>query len=498
MKYILWMIGLLAGLSLWAQNTAADCIQKELQMTRQEAPIPEVLRQVSAQCGCYFSYPGTLFTDSLVDIEPFTGSVDQFLHILFQDSLVWQTYANQIILGNRSVEKTVRHQPNKAFLLQGCVFDADSKEPLPFVSIALPEMLLGTCANANGAFSLMLSDSLKTKILQFSAMGYETKELSLSEVDTTLIIYLSAVSIPLQEVVVRSVGVSYILAKMQENIAGNYRQTAYSYQSFYREYSYEKNNFLAYAEALFQGYSPTHKRYAQDMLVLEKARTFRQLSEEDSLLVKLKGGIEACLQLDIVQSQADFLAKEAHNSYRYQLVDIRIWEGEMVYVLGFEPKEGLEGVFQGELYITFSDFALLGASFAYTDDQLDYLKNSLLQHKAYLKVKPRQYTYSVHYAKVGGKYHLQHVQGDIAIVARKRSSLWSRDYGIRFEMQLTQMDTIEVQRPAARDLIQSRRVFSEQVPYAPRLFWGNTFVIQPEQEILEAIRASGFQMDIQE
>ncbi len=65
-------------------------------------------------------------------------------------------------------------------LAQGMVFDAISKETLPFVSIwANEDPLKGTISNKDGAFELALPD-LATK-LSFSCVGYETYTLDLSD-----------------------------------------------------------------------------------------------------------------------------------------------------------------------------------------------------------------------------------------------------------------------------------------------------------------------------
>ncbi|MEX0966104.1 MAG: carboxypeptidase-like regulatory domain-containing protein [Bacteroidia bacterium] len=79
----------------------------------------------------------------------------------------------------------------------GYVKDSKARQPIPYVNIWVENENVGTSADAQGNFTLPAIDS--TKRLVFSAMGYETRKVSLSRgIDT---VYLQFKAIQLAEAV---------------------------------------------------------------------------------------------------------------------------------------------------------------------------------------------------------------------------------------------------------------------------------------------------------
>ncbi|MDO6471923.1 carboxypeptidase-like regulatory domain-containing protein [Maribacter sp. 1_MG-2023] len=65
---------------------------------------------------------------------------------------------------------------------KGLVVDKTTKQPLPFVNIGVVGKGMGTVSDENGLFYLYL-DEMKiqnTDIVQFSSLGYQTIEMSVS------------------------------------------------------------------------------------------------------------------------------------------------------------------------------------------------------------------------------------------------------------------------------------------------------------------------------
>lgn len=85
--------------------------------------------------------------------------------------------------------------------LQGTVLDAETQEPISYVNIWIENENIGTTADEIGRFSLPVVD--KSKVVIFSAVGYETFKISYSSVKNT--VELKPKVISLAQVNIRSV-----------------------------------------------------------------------------------------------------------------------------------------------------------------------------------------------------------------------------------------------------------------------------------------------------
>ena len=86
---------------------------------------------------------------------------------------------------------------------------------------------------------------------------------------------------------------------------------------------------------------------------------------KDSLLVKVKSGIQACFQMDIMKDMPSFLIPDAgDNGYLYTLQGVTFIDDRCVNVIHFaQKKEIIEPLYCGDLYIDAETNALLQARF---------------------------------------------------------------------------------------------------------------------------------------
>lgn len=92
-------------------------------------------------------------------------------------------------------------------LVNGHVIDSNTKEGLPYVSIGIPGTICGTVSDENGRFKLLLQRGVKpVDSLHFQVIGYQSKALSLSSLDSLSLntIQLDPGGVTLEEVVVSS------------------------------------------------------------------------------------------------------------------------------------------------------------------------------------------------------------------------------------------------------------------------------------------------------
>ena len=477
-------------------NAQETLLNTPISIKAQSSPITSILEEVSRQCQCYFSYPTALVQpQKTVTINTYKGSTQTFLQQLFNDSLTIDSYKNQIILRDKNHSIPLKEQPEtpESKPLSGVVLDKTTHQPIPYASIAIQGSLLGTISNTQGYFELNIPRSLVDSSVHVSCMGYYTRKLLASQWPNDGEIRLSAANISLQEVVVRSVGTNYIMEQTRQQLKTHYRTSPYTYEAFYRELSLKNEVYIAYHEALFEGYSPKGS-ISKDDLLLKKARQFAPTHPKDTILLRLKGGTEAALHLDIAHFKPDFLDANSENNYRYHITDIQIWHDDLVYIISFVPLEQTtDAKFEGELYVSFQDYSLLGASFAYTPYQLDVMTDDLIIKKSRkIKVVPTQFKYHVEYKKLSHKYHINYVKGDITIKAKQKYQMRYSTFNTIFEMTLTSLDTTQIIKPKEHNTFQTSSVFSEQIEYSSQEFWRYENLIIPEKEIMEAFFHSGF------
>ncbi|WP_445664030.1 carboxypeptidase-like regulatory domain-containing protein [Fodinibius sp. AD559] len=80
-----------------------------------------------------------------------------------------------------------------SFTIEGIVVHAESKNPIPLVSIGIPDLNIGTATRMDGSFSLNLSQKLQKDTLQVSAIGYQTKKYTIPSIknNNDITIYLA-------------------------------------------------------------------------------------------------------------------------------------------------------------------------------------------------------------------------------------------------------------------------------------------------------------------
>ncbi len=481
-----------------------DCLNKIIKTPAYKEKVYTVLSDISKQCDCYFSYPTqTIPYDKNIELPAYKGSVLKYLNTLFSDSIKISTFKNQIILGDINITdgKRFKYEGQKLIKFSGVILDSLTHKPVPFSSVSVKGSYIGTAANSDGEFSIKIPAICINSELLISSLGYGNGTIPIKNFMNDSVVYLGKSNVNIEEVLIKGVGADVLIGMVKENLKTNYRILPYCYNAFYREYINKFDKCITYSEALFKGCSPNARVIVKDRLVLQNARVFNKTNmESDTLNLKLKGGIDAVMNLDIVNDIPDFLDDNNFYLYNYEILDIQIWNNELVYVIGFKPDvKGNEAMFTGELYVTFDTYTLQGAEFRYNDEMLEKLKDVLVyKKKNNVRAKPYLYNYRVEYKNIGGLYHLHHVRGDLRVDMKQKKQLLYVSYNTIFEMIITDVDTVNIIKPKRKELFETGNIFSEYINYSPDTYWQNTNIIEPEKEIMKAFIKSGFVMTIQE
>jgi hypothetical protein len=129
-------------------------------------------------------------------------------------------------------------------IVKGRVFDAETKEPLPFVNVVFQDSKIGTSTDVNGNYTI--ETYYPTDSLQASFLGYKTTAKAVKkDVEQTVNFSLSTGGVELKEVVVEYEGnpAHEILRKIWRNREANNREKYdYYHYEVYNKVEFDLNN----------------------------------------------------------------------------------------------------------------------------------------------------------------------------------------------------------------------------------------------------------------
>ena len=120
--------------------------------------------------------------------------------------------------------------------ISGVLLDLDKKTILPYANIVVLHKNKGSITNEKGQFLLNIEKLSKKDTISFQYIGYETKNLTISQLDRSAVIYLKENTYNLEEIFVFSNNLNpeSIVKKVLENKHSNYKITSSKNQTFIR------------------------------------------------------------------------------------------------------------------------------------------------------------------------------------------------------------------------------------------------------------------------
>jgi hypothetical protein len=499
---LLWVLVTIQGRAQSVSKTGSY-LSMPVSLNVSDQALDKVLDKLSAQCNCYFTYDARQIDgDQKVSLACNAWPLKMVLDSLLNNPMFrYEIINNQVVIHPIAIARSKIVDSSETFLiLKGKIIHQGTSQPLPFASIALKSTYLGGISNENGSFNLKIPEKYKNDTLVFSYLGFTNRQIALTNFPDSGLIALHEAVVPLQEVMVRSKDPLFLIKKARSVLDQTHQQKAYAFEAFYRESIQTNKRYVVYSEALINGYVPEiSQSFSNQRVELIKTRKFTDIRLEDTIMVKLRGGMDACFQLDIVRQFPDFLSDEGLWLYHYQLIDMVAWQDQLVYVIGFKQrKETSEAQFEGSLYISSSDYAILGAEFYFEPIKLNRSMNLFVVRKSNaIKVKPTKTHYRVSYVQVNGKYYPQHVQGELQVKVRKRREIFTKSFTTAMELFYLNYADRERYKVPRRELFQTTSVFSDAMERYDNGFWQNQTIILPEEDILEAFKKSGFKIQEQ-
>jgi hypothetical protein len=415
-------------------------------------------------------------------------------HLSLIAAVVLLAFVAQTARAGNSSRMKVAGQQN-FISIKGKVVDAETGTPLVFASVSVTETNVGIITNIDGEFTLKISESLASKDLEISYLGYKNKVIPVSQMKNNgfkNIISLETAPIPIKEIIVKPLNPEEIVGKAIDRISKNYESIPNLMTAFYRETIRKNRTYVSIGEAVVEIFKAP---YINDMRFdgarIYKGRKSSDVEKMDTVLFKLQGGPVSVLQLDIAKNTELILTREAMEYYDYSLTGVIEIDEKPHYKIDFLQKPSVEiPLFMGSLYIEADSYAISEAEFGFNLSDKAAVSSIFIKKKPLgMQVTPEIATYRAKYREQDGKWHFAYSRAEVKFKVNWKKKLFNTYYTTMSEIAVTDRTDQEVIKFAGKDKIKYSDVFSEKVTaFTDPEFWGDYNVIEPDQSIESAIR----------
>jgi len=482
---------------MWPEN-GDDPLGKHIRIEKQKNTVYELLNFIGDVSGFYFIYDSNIIdNEKKAKLPAGTYSIrEAIFYVLQSDNYTLRTIDRYILINKKRASSP--SLPREVFLsktkdsvsykhISGTILEKMTQSPIPYCSVSLEGTGIGTITNNNGKFVLRVPDSLFSSKLHVSHIGYESQRIPVAFLENSPSnIYLSSRIVPLQEVIFRLVNPRKIVKEVLEARGRLYLDKPSYFTSFYREGIERKKELLKLTEAVFKVYKQSYNHsFPSDQVKLLKMRKITNNAVKDTLVLRMKAGVEASLLLDLIKNVPDFLEINDRNIYDYTKIDMTEMDSHMAHVISFEQKKGVTDPYlRGKLFIDSENSALLCAQLEVNPQFIDKAEEQFVVKRGKnVKVHPQQIIYTVSYKELDGKYYMNHVRGDLFFKMKGKGQLFFSPMHIFFEMVTCKVDTVNVQPFPHEERLPVRKIFSEESFAYDDSFWGDFNVILPEENI---------------
>lgn len=284
----------------------------------------------------------------------------------------------------------------------GTIYDADTKEPMPFVNIVFKGTKIGTSSDFDGKYvldSYYGSDSIMTSSIGYFTQVIAVKKDKVNQID----IYLKPNAQNLPDMVVFADNIDpaeYLFKNIIKNKDANNKEklSAYEYE-VYNKVEFDLNNMdekfmnrkvLKPISFIFENLDSTDGRPYLPMLLTESISEFyfRKNPETHKEFIKATKitGVEnesiSQIMGDMYQNiniYDNFINVFARNFvspvsdrgwfyYKYKIVDTAVVGDKWCFKMEYEPRRKQEPTFKGHFWVNDTTYALTSVSAAVTDD----------------------------------------------------------------------------------------------------------------------------------
>lgn len=423
--------------------------------------------------------PLTIILDSLFKNPVLNYSVIQKQIVIFKEKTSKNIIKDAISLKHKTVT--------------GLIMDSLTKEPLPYSSISILNKGTGTISNLEGKFSFIISEIYFSDTLVISHLGFKPIFVKISELDENILFKLQEKTISLQEILIRWTDPRELLIKALRSVKENYPDNPLQLRAFYRESLQRNDKYMLYIEGLLDIYKGAYRpTLYQDQAKLLQLRKFTNVETSDTILIKLQGGIDASLTLDLLRNPLNFIRLSTLENYDYFYSGMESISDINAHTIKFKPNSNNEeNLYEGTIHIDPVSLAIIRIRFKLiTQNGRKLAKDFVTNSSPGIKVIPKNIEYTISYKKINNKYTISHIIGELLLKVKRMNKLLSSNYNMRFEMITTDAKTTDIQRFTSNEKVKSHQILTDiDVSYLKNInqYWGIDNFILPESDLIKAL-----------
>ena len=411
------------------------------------------------------------------------------------------------IVGYSATFTAVAQEPVEAmkteFTVSGVVRDKESRKKLENVAVSLVGTPIGTVTNAEGVFLLKIPHMDTIPQLELSHIGYMNARFSASAPEGSNNMYATILMIPialqLNEVVAYGNSARRIVEEALERIPKNYPSGESMTSAFYRETVQKGHRYISISEAMLDVYKTSYKQRTsdRDKVQIDKARRLLSQKQSDTLGVKVVGGPNLPLFMDVVKNAYALFDEETLDYYSFVQEPSVFIDDRLQYVISFRPRVKLDyALYVGRVFIDREHLAFTRAEFELDLSDRERAIAAILYKKPLgLRFRPQKVSFLITYRQHDGVTCLNYICNEMCFKCDWKRRLFSSSYVARSEMVAVDREEHPERVIARRDAFKPYQVFYDIVKeYWSEDFWKDYNIIEPTESLEDAVKKLRKQM----
>ncbi len=411
------------------------------------------------------------------------------------------------IVGYSATFTAVAQEPVEAmkteFTVSGVVRDKESRKKLENVAVSLVGTPIGTVTNAEGVFSLKIPHMDTIPQLELSHIGYMNARFSASAPEGSNNMHATILMIPialqLNEVVAYGNSARSIVEEALERIPKNYPSGESMTSAFYRETVQKGHRYISISEAMLDVYKTSYRQRTsdRDKVQIDKARRLLSQKQSDTLGVKVVGGPNLPLFMDVVKNAYALFDEETLDYYSFVQEPSVFIDDRLQYVISFRPRVKLDyALYVGRVFIDREHLAFTRAEFELDLSDRERAIAAILYKKPLgLRFRPLKVSFLITYRQHDGVTCLNYICNEMCFKCDWKRRLFSSSYVARSEMVAVDREEHPERVIARRDAFKPYQVFYDIVKeYWSEDFWKDYNIIEPTESLEDAVKKLRKQM----
>lgn len=386
-------------------------------------------------------------------------------------------------------------QQDATYVLRGRVLGGDTNQPLVNASVSVQSVNVSTVTNQDGYFSIRVPAESRNSTLIIRHLGYSNMEIPVVTLIDSPNNHITLVPSPIQlsELQVISGDGTHLLQDALRRIPENYAAEPNMMVAFYRESVKKGSKHISLVEAVLDVYKASYRSYSNDQARIYIGRKATDISPRDTVLMKFQGGISDALLLDIAKNPEIVFGTDG-SDYSYHIEGLININNKPHYKIYFQPINKIDEIlFRGAIYLDYESLAFARMEFNMNVEDRKDASNIFIRRKpSKMRVEVEKAKYTVDFIEDDGKWYFNYSSTEVEFRVRWTNrffGLFATNYTIGSEIAVTDRYTDNVIKFPREERIRSTDVIAERVEYfLDPDFWGDYNVIEPDQEINDAIK----------